>query len=110
MPITRAKRVVVALFGVMVVLGNSTSASIAPPESFDKPIRTRRRELRAVSLPTPNSHARIQLSCFYYPDIMVKELDDRGLKGVRWITITSVTNQDATRMSSGAYFYRTIYG
>jgi len=43
----------------------------------------------------PNDPARIQLSCFYYQDFMVKELNNPGLKGVRWVTVTPVTNEDA---------------
>jgi hypothetical protein len=36
---TRVKKAVVALLAVTVALGNATSASVAPTESFDKPVR-----------------------------------------------------------------------
>jgi hypothetical protein len=93
MPMTKVKKAVVALVGVTVAIGNSTSASVAPTESFDKPIRTTVVNLGRST--TPYSNARILLSCFYYPDFMVKELNDRGVKGVRWVTVTPVINEDA---------------
>ncbi|MGA9039212.1 MAG: hypothetical protein WB421_01635 [Terriglobales bacterium] len=93
MPMTKVKQAVVALLSMTVVLGNSTSASVAPPESFDKPVRKTVVNLGRST--TPSINARIQLSCFYYPDFMVKELNDRGVKGVRWVTATPVINEDA---------------
>jgi hypothetical protein len=96
MPMTKAKKAkkaVVALLSVMVVLGNSTSASVTLTESFDKPVRKTVVNLGRST--TPTISARILLSCFYYPDFMVKELNDRGVKGVRWVTATPVINVNA---------------
>jgi hypothetical protein len=95
MPMTKVKKAVVALLGVMVVLGNPTSGSVAPAESFDKPLRKTVVNLGRSPYLMPNNPARIQLSCFYYPDLMVKELNNPGLKGVRWVTITTVIDGDA---------------
>lgn len=81
--------------GVTVVWGNSTSASATRTESFDKPLRKTVVNLGRSRYLMPNNSARIQLSCFYYQDFMVKELDDPGLKGVRWVTVTPVINKDA---------------
>jgi len=92
---TKVKQVIVALLGVTVVLGNSTSASAALTESFDKPVRKTVVNLGRSPYLMPNNPARIHLSCFYYQDFMVKELDDPGLKGVRWVTVTPVINGDA---------------
>jgi hypothetical protein len=95
MSTTSVKKAVVALLGVTVVLGNSTSASVALSESFDKPVRKMVVNLGRSPYLMPNDPARIQLSCFYYQDFMVKELNNPGLKGVRWVTVTPVTNEDA---------------
>jgi len=92
---TKVKKAIVALLGVTVVLGNSTSAAAAVTESFDKPVRKTVVNLGRSPYLMPNSPSRIQLSCFYYKDFMVKELDDPGLKGVRWVTVTPVINEEA---------------
>jgi hypothetical protein len=91
---TKVKKAAVALLGVTVVPGNSASCSVAFTESFDKPVRKTVVNLGRSPYLMPNNPARIQLSCFYYPDFMVKELNNPGLKGVRWVTITPVTNED----------------
>lgn len=92
---TKVKRVVVGLLGLAVVLGSSTSASVALTESFDKPVRKMVVNLGRSSYLKPNNPARIQLSCFYYRDFMVRELNDPGLKGARWVTVTPFINEDA---------------
>jgi hypothetical protein len=94
---TKVKKAVVALLGVTVVLGNSASGSVGPAESFDKPVRKTVVNLGRSPYVMPNNPARIQLSCFYYPDFMVKELDNPGLKGTLWVTITPVINGDAPK-------------
>lgn len=94
-PMTMIKNAVVALLGVTVALGSSTLASIALTESFDKPVRKTIVNLGRSRYLMPNDPARIQLSCSYYSDFMVKELDDPGMKGTRWVTITPVINEDA---------------
>jgi hypothetical protein len=96
MPLTKVKKAVVALLGVTVVLGNATSGSVAPAESFDKPVRKTVVNLARSSYLMPNDPARIQLSCFYYPDFMVKELNDPGVKGTQWVAIAPVINGDAS--------------
>jgi hypothetical protein len=94
MPMTKVKTVV-ALLGLTVVLGNSTSASVALTESFDKPVHKTVVNLGRSPYLMPNDPAQIQLSCFYYQDFMVKELNNPGLKGVRWVTATPVINEAA---------------
>jgi hypothetical protein len=80
---------------VTVVLGSSTSASVALAESFDKTVHKTVVNLGRSPYLMPNNPARIQLSCYYYHDFMIKELNDPGLKGVRWVTVTPVTNEEA---------------
>ncbi len=92
---TKVKKAVLALLGVAVVLGISTSASVARTESFDKPLRKTVVDLGPSPYLMPNDPARIQLSCFYYQDFMVKELNNPGLKGVRWVTVTPFTYENA---------------
>src|SRR5665213_2520858 len=94
MPMAKVKKTVVALLGVTVLLGNSTSASVAPTESYDKPVRKTVVNLGPSPYLMPNDPRPIQLSCFYYADFMVKELDNPGLKGSSWVTGTPVTNEN----------------
>lgn len=48
-----------------------------PADSFDTPLRT-----KVVDLgPSPYTAGRIKLSCYFYPNFMVKENNDPGLKG-----------------------------
>jgi hypothetical protein len=81
-----------ALLVVTVVSGNSALASVALAESFDKPLRETVVDLGRSAYLMPNNPSRIKLSCSYYSAFMVKELDDPGLKGTRWVTIVSVRN------------------
>jgi hypothetical protein len=86
----------VAFLVIAAVLGGATSGSAAPVESFDKPIRKTVVNLgRSHTIFIPNYPAQIQLSCFYYPDFMVKELNDQGVKGTQWVAVASVINGDA---------------
>ncbi len=94
MPTTKVKKAVLAILGVTVALGISTSATVALTESFDKPVRKTVVNLGRSPYLMPNDPARIQLSCFYYQGFMVKELNNPGLKGVRWVTVTSVINEE----------------
>ena len=89
---TKVKEAVVSLLGVAVVLGNSISASAALSESYDKPDRKTVVNLGWSPYLMPNHPARIQLSCFYYPAFMVKQLDEPGQKGTQWVTIDPVLN------------------
>jgi hypothetical protein len=95
MLVTKVKKAVVVLLGATVVMGLSTSGAVPLTESFDKPVRKTVVNLGPSRTIMPNYPARIQLSCFYYPSFMVKELYDQGVKGTQWVTITPVINGDA---------------
>jgi len=92
---TNVKKAVVVVIGVTVVLGNSTSASAGLTESFDKPVRKTVVNLGRSPYLMPNNPARIQLSCSYYQAFVVKELNNPGVKGVRWVTASPIINGDA---------------
>jgi len=81
-----------ALLVIAIVLGNLASGFVASAESFDQPVRKTVVDLGPSSYLMPKNPSRIQLFCFYYADFMVKELNNPGLKGVRWVTLTPVIN------------------
>jgi hypothetical protein len=64
--------------------------SVAHAGSFDKYARKAVVDLGQSPYLRPSAHSRILLSCFYYPSFMVKELDDPGLKGTPWVTISPI--------------------
>ncbi len=61
-------------------------------ESFDKPLRRTAVDLGRSSYLMPDNPSRMELTCSYYPDFMIKQLDDPGLKGAAWIRIVSVAD------------------
>jgi hypothetical protein len=84
----RGKPVTLVLLIAAAVFGYSTSTPASSAESFDKPVRKTVVNLGRSPYLMPNDPARIQLSCYYYPDFVIKELSNPGLKGVRWVTMT----------------------
>jgi hypothetical protein len=88
----RERVLVVLLLGATAVLGATNSSSAAHAESFDKPLRKTVVDLGPSAYLMPGSKSHIQLYCAYYPDFMVKELDDPGLKGTLWVTIAPIVN------------------
>jgi len=95
MLVTNVKKVIVALLGGTVVIGVSALCAVPPLESFDKPIRKTVVNLARSRTIMPNHPARNKLSCFYYPNFMVKERNDEGVKGTQWVTVMPVINGDA---------------
>jgi hypothetical protein len=93
--VTKVNKAVVALLGLAVALGNSSSASVALTESFDKPVRKTVVNLGRSAYLMPNNPDRVRLYCYYYQDFMVKELNNPGLKGVRWVTVTPFIDENA---------------
>lgn len=86
----------VALVIVTAVLGHSALGSILLAEDFDKPLRKTVLDLGQSPYLRPSSSSRVLLSCYYYQGYMVKQLNDPGLKGIRWVTITPVLSGDAS--------------
>jgi len=83
-----------ALLVAAVIFGSSASYAVAFAGSFDKPLQKKVVNLGRSPYLSPNSPSRIQLFCAYYAEFMVKELDNPGLKGTRWVTITPVANKE----------------
>jgi hypothetical protein len=75
------------LFGAVIVLGMTISSSEAHAEPFDKPLQKKVVDLgQSPELrPSPDSH--IKLTCSYYANFMIKELNDPGNKGALWIAL-----------------------
>jgi hypothetical protein len=90
-----------ALVIVAAALGNFAFGSATLAESFDKPLRKtvvdvgRSPYLMPGTTSLRAAESRIKLLCFYYANFMVKELDDPGLKGTRWVTVAPVVNGHA---------------
>jgi hypothetical protein len=76
---------------------------VALAESFDEPLRKTVVDFGRSSYLMQKDDSRVKLSCFYYPEFMVKELNDPGLKGAQ-IAIVPIVNGrlPACRRSRGA--------
>lgn len=85
------------MIGFTVNLNCSAVGTIAYAESFDKPVRQVVVNLGRSPYLMRNDPSRIQLFCLYYPAFMVKELNNPGLKGTRWVTVTPIFNDDAPK-------------
>jgi hypothetical protein len=93
MPLVRASHNLplrVTQLVVAVALASSIFCPCALSESFDQPIRKTVINLGRSAYLMPNSPSRVELSCSYYAAFMAKELDDPGMKGTRWVTITPI--------------------
>lgn len=85
---SNARRVRMALL----VVAAAVATLGACASSFDKPIRTTVVNLGRSAYLMAKSPERIQLTCIYYSSYFVKQLDDPGLKGTQWVTITHVVD------------------
>jgi len=84
----REKVLAIPLLGAVIVLGTTISCSAAHAEPFDKPLQQKVVDLGQspeLLRQSPNNH--VKLTCSYYPNFMVKELNDPGNKGALWIAI-----------------------
>jgi hypothetical protein len=93
----------VSLLVVAAVMGNLALGSVAPAESFDKHLRETVVDLGPSLYLMPRDKSHIRPYCSYYPDFMVKQLNDPGQKGTRWVTIAPTANGQipACRWSHG---------
>ncbi len=99
----REKIPAILLLGSVIVLGMTISSPTAHAEPFDKPLHDKVVDFGPSPYLRPRTYEHIKLRCSYYPNFMVKQLDDPGLKGTRWVTIVPILNgQDpACRRSHG---------
>jgi hypothetical protein len=84
------KTAVVVLFGATILLTQSASGRVALAEYFDKPFQEQTVDLGRSPNAMPDDPSHIHLSCFFYPDFMVKQLSDPAVKGTLWVTVTPV--------------------
>ena len=77
---------------VVVALGYLALGPVVLAESFDKPLQETVVDLGPSPYLMPRTGSRIQLFCSYYPAFMIKQLDDPGQKGTRWVTIVPILN------------------
>jgi hypothetical protein len=77
-----------AILIAVVAFGCSASGVYAHADSFDTPVRKTVVDLGPSRNLMPGDPQHVQLSCSYYPGLMVKELDDPGMEGARWVTVT----------------------
>jgi len=70
-----------------VLLGLLVSSVSA--ETFDKPLKQVNVDLGLSPDQRPEDNLHIKLSCSYYPEFMVKELDDKGELGPKWLAIVT---------------------
>ncbi len=70
-------------------MGRSRHSGIAAAhaEPFDKPLQKKVVDLGRSPYLMPNSKMHVKLTCSYYPNFMVKELNDPGNKGALLIAI-----------------------
>lgn len=78
-----------AILIAAVAIGCLAAGVVAHAESFDTPVRKTAVDLGPSRDLMPGDPQHVQLSCSYYPGFMVKELDDPGVEGAEWVTVTA---------------------
>jgi len=83
------------LITATLVIGSGCIAGHA--EGFDKPVRKTVLDLGSSPDQPDFPKLHLHLSCYYYPSLMVKELDDDGNKGALSISVLRVEEAKAPR-------------
>ncbi len=66
-------------------------ASIASADSFDVPLKTKVMDLGSSENNLPGRQSlRLKLSCFFYPNFLIKQYDNEGEKGAQWVAIAPI--------------------
>jgi hypothetical protein len=79
---------VAALLGALALLGFT---SVASADTFDVPVKKKVVDFGLSSANPPGRQDfRVELSCWSYPNFMVKEYNDEGEKGAQWLAILSI--------------------
>jgi hypothetical protein len=97
------KKVLAALLlHAVIVLGTTTSSTAAHAEPFDKPLQEKVVDFGRSRYLMPNDDRHAKLTCSHYPNFMVKELNDPGLKGalITLVPVRQGHNPACTRTRS----------
>jgi hypothetical protein len=86
----REKVLAALLLHAVIVFGLTTTSSLANAEPFDKPLQEKVVDFGHSQYLMPNDDRHVKLTCSYYPNFMVKELNDPGNKGALLIAIVPV--------------------
>jgi hypothetical protein len=86
----REKVLAILRLGAAIVLGMTMSSTGANAEPFDKPLQEKVVDFGRSPGLMPNDDRHIKLTCSYYPNFMVKELNDPGNKGALLIALVPV--------------------
>ncbi len=90
MSFSRLKRFghVAALLGALALLG---FVSVASADTFDAPVKKKIVDFGlSPSNPPGGLNLRVKLSCWFYPNFMVKEYNDEGEEGAQWLAILPI--------------------
>jgi hypothetical protein len=86
----REKVLAVLLLHAVIALGMTMSSTAANAEPFDKPLQKKVVNFGHSQYLMPNDDRHVKLTCSYYPNFMVKELNDPGNKGALLIALVPV--------------------
>lgn len=75
---------------------SSTQKKVLNAEGFDSPLKTNVVDYGPSPFSASPNQAHVKLSCFYFPDFVVKQYDE-AQKGVAWLSILRVTDQRVPR-------------
>jgi hypothetical protein len=78
----------VSLFAAAVISAIAFLSSAVNAEPFDKPLRVKVVDFGHSPELMPSDNKHIHLTCAYYPNFMMKELNDPGNEGALWIGIS----------------------
>ena len=77
----------ILLLGLTVIAHASTTFA----DSFDVPLKTKVVDLGSSDNNLPGRQSlRLKLSCFFYPNFVIKQYDNQGEKGAQWVAIVPV--------------------
>jgi hypothetical protein len=86
----REKVLEALLLHAIIVLGTTISSSAAHAESFGKPLQEKVVDFGQSPGLRPSADNHVKLTCSYYPNFMVKELNDPGNKGALSIALVPI--------------------
>jgi hypothetical protein len=82
----------ILLLGSVIGFGTKSYSSTGHAETFDEPLHETVVDFGPSPYLRPRTYEHIKLTCAYYSNFVVKQLNDPGLKGTRWVTIVPILN------------------